>query len=622
MTQPEPSTPFTLSMPPGEGALYQTLFEHSADIVMLVDINGILRYQSPFTQQHLGYAHAGEDTRTSPDSLWKIVHPDDAPTLRHLIFGPLPAEVVITLPPYRVRHANGTWRWLEGTAVNLTHDPNVRGLLLKAHDVTSRVEASRRIHDFARLAETLLTPRSLTDVIQLILHEALPVLGAAAGCVALLDAEGTYLSVHGSVGYPPEVSGPWRQVPLAAPLPMTDAVRECRAVFLTEEEWDEQYPHLRRVRLPGLGSAAALPLLGQDGPSGVLNLNFPDGQAFSASEQQFMQRVASLCAHAIGRLCQHDQLARRDESYRTLTRYASEITTILAPDGTIVFETEIATRLLGYPIDELLGRHALDFVHPDDQARVADAIHAALSDSGKIVHVTYRFRHRDGHWVWLQSTGADHTHDPQVRGVLVNSRDVTGQLETELALTDQQEAFRYLFEHNPLPMWVYDLETLDFLEVNDAALRRYGYTREDFLRLKVTDIRLAEDPPEVLTSPAPQASGTPSRHITRSGHILDVLTHAHMFNFGGRTAKLIVIEDVTERLAAEHKLQESERKFRLLAENASSIIATFTPDGECTYVSPACLHLLGYTPEEYRCARPFDGVHPYDRPHLCGAFER
>ncbi len=618
MTPPEPGFTTTRSTPALESSLFRTLLEHSAALVTVVNPDGTVRAHTPATCRHLGYPTTTDlGAHPCPDVLWDFVHPDDAPTLRLLDFVQLPPAVTINLPLYRVRHANGTWRWLEGTVVNLTQDPDVGGLLLTATDVTAHVEADHRIRAVVRLAETLLGTRSLNDVLQVILHDALPTLGAPMGGLALLSSDGAHLTVSGSIGYPTWVVEAWVHVPLTVALPMTDAIRERRAIFLTPDDWDTQYPHLRSTRPPALGSAAALPLLGHDGPTGVLTLNFPEGQGqtFSAAQQHFMRSVADLCAHAIERHRTQEDLNTREEGYRTLTRYAADLTTILGPEGTILFETEIATRLLGYPLSDLIGHNALEFVHPDDHANVTSGIRYALTHTGETVQFTYRFRHHDGHWVWLASTGASHTHDPHVRGVLVNSRDVTAQREAEVALTRQQEAFQALFAHNPLPMWVYDHETLDFLEVNDAALRKYGYTRDAFLALKITDVRPPEDVASMLpflSAPSTQANGTPGRHVTRDGRVVDVITRAHLLTFEGRPAKLVVIEDVTQRLAAERELAASERKFRLLAEHTSNVIATYTPQGVCTYVSPACQAMLGLTPDAFQQAHPLSLVHPDD----------
>jgi len=128
---------------------------------------------------------------------------------------------------------------------------------------------------------------------------------------------------------------------------------------------------------------------------------------------------------------------------------------------------------------------------------------------------------------------------------------------TGAALADAGGAFRLLLAANPMPMWVYDLETLCFLEVNDAAVVRYGYSRAEFLAMTISDIRPAEDRVRLQASVAVrrdvlQYSGS-WRHRRSDGAILDVEVTSHLLEWAGRSAALVVAHDVTEsrRLQAE-----------------------------------------------------------------------
>ena len=120
--------------------------------------------------------------------------------------------------------------------------------------------------------------------------------------------------------------------------------------------------------------------------------------------------------------------------------------------------------------------------------------------------------------------------------------------------------FRLLFENNPLPMWVFDRQTLRFLEANHAAVVHYGYSRDEFLAMTVADIRPPEDVAR-LQDAVVRASGLALsgqwRHRLKDGRAIDVEVASHTISYGGRPAVLSALHDVTERNRLEEQLRQS-----------------------------------------------------------------
>ena len=147
-------------------------------------------------------------------------------------------------------------------------------------------------------------------------------------------------------------------------------------------------------------------------------------------------------------------------------------------------------------------------------------------------------------------------------GLLLSRR--TAQQATAHALQESETHYRHLFENNPQPMWVFDIDSLAFLAVNDAAVNHYGYSREEFLGMTIREIRPAEDIPRlvdyVLTAPPGYDSAGLWRHQHKDKSIILVEIAAHSLTFGGRPAKLVLVHDVTERKLAEAQLAESEAR--------------------------------------------------------------
>ncbi|MGO9458509.1 MAG: PAS domain S-box protein [Rhodomicrobium sp.] len=138
---------------------------------------------------------------------------------------------------------------------------------------------------------------------------------------------------------------------------------------------------------------------------------------------------------------------------------------------------------------------------------------------------------------------------------------------SERELRDSESRYRYLFEANPHPMYVFDPETLRFLEVNDTATARYGYTRDEFLRMTIADIRPPEDVPllrkAVASAVAHQAIPAEWRHCKKDGTVIDVEITWHGIDFAGREALMVLAHDITARKQAEKALQESEERLAL-----------------------------------------------------------
>src|SRR5262249_47043551 len=127
-----------------------------------------------------------------------------------------------------------------------------------------------------------------------------------------------------------------------------------------------------------------------------------------------------------------------------------------------------------------------------------------------------------------------------------------------------EASYRLLFDNNPQPMWVYDLHTLAFLAVNDAAVHYYGYTRAEFLGMTLKDIRPPEDVAALLDNVAHTTAGLDPadtwRHRKRDGTIIEGEINSHSLALSGRPASLGMARDVTERRQAAIALAERTRR--------------------------------------------------------------
>lgn len=169
---------------------------------------------------------------------------------------------------------------------------------------------------------------------------------------------------------------------------------------------------------------------------------------------------------------------------------------------------------------------------------------------------------------------------------------------SEQAAQEGKVNFRYLFINNPLPMWVYDLDTLRFLDVNEAAVDQYGYTRDEFLSMRITDIRPQEDVPRLLEHatrdrPTLQHSGV-WRHRYKNGDIINVDITSHRLEFAGYDAALIVAQNVTDRIAAQNAMRESNAALQAVIMAAPLAILRISPQGIIEMCNPAVEQMFGW----------------------------
>lgn len=177
----------------------------------------------------------------------------------------------------------------------------------------------------------------------------------------------------------------------------------------------------------------------------------------------------------------------------------------------------------------------------------------------------------------------------------------------EGSLRESEEKFRFLFSNNPLPMWVYDLDSLLFLEVNRATTFHYGYSREEFLKMRITDIRPQEDVAPLLDNLSKRRNQIQKsgywRHRVKDGRVISVEVTSHELEFRGKAAALVVAQDVTERKRQQEALRESEERFRSVFENATVGFYRTTPDGRILMANPALVNMLKFPSLESLMAR-------------------
>jgi two-component system sensor histidine kinase/response regulator len=317
-------------------------------------------------------------------------------------------------------------------------------------------------------------------------------------------------------------------------------------------------------------------------------------------------------------------LRESEDRYRDLVEHSHDLIVTHDLQGRILSANEAAASLVGYDLQRVLEMNLRDFIIPELQDDF-DSYISALRTAGRAEGLM-KVRTCSGETKIIQYNNTIRTEgvaEPVVRAM---AHDITEQKRAEEALRASETRYRLLFESNPHPMWVYDVQTLSFLEVNEAAVNHYGYSQEEFLSMTIKDIRPPEDVQalvEAVNSAPPLARYRSEwRHRKKDGTIIDVEVSSHELDFAGRKARLVLATDVTQRKRAQRALEKSEEHFRSLIEDGSDVIVTMNSNAAITYASPSTLRVLGYEPPLLLGLDALQLVHPDDLNAVTEAFDR
>jgi len=173
-------------------------------------------------------------------------------------------------------------------------------------------------------------------------------------------------------------------------------------------------------------------------------------------------------------------------------------------------------------------------------------------------------------------------------------------------LRKSEQNYRHLFEFSPMPMWVYDLQSLRFLDVNEAAIKNYGYSKEEFLEMTVRDIR-PEDSRAAFDQAISNIRSMPGtsdkgifRHRKKNGEIIQVEVEGSAIDYGGRPARLVLAEDITVKLKEEQRLKQLESVVTNTTESVVILEAEpgKKPGRSILYVNDAFTEMTQYGKEE------------------------
>ena len=321
------------------------------------------------------------------------------------------------------------------------------------------------------------------------------------------------------------------------------------------------------------------------------------------------EEVASL-ARDFNRMT--DALSAKTQEYIATTNLTGDIIGKVDAQGKWTFLNDAACQFLGKPRERLLGTDALAPMHPDDLQATVEAVREARANKeprkGLVNRMVTPMGTRVVEW------NAYPLFDKEGRdlGIQITGRDITERKQVEEALRESEARYRLLAENTSDLIWTMDL-SLRYTYMSPAVTRMRGYSVEEIVGTTVQETMTAASlevarkalTEELALETAGQADPSRSRKLELEMYCKDgstIWTEMNMTflrDADGRPVGILgVTRDITERKQAEQALEESERRYRLIGENATDLIWTMDMSLRYTYISPSVLRLRGYSVEE------------------------
>jgi PAS domain S-box-containing protein len=289
--------------------------------------------------------------------------------------------------------------------------------------------------------------------------------------------------------------------------------------------------------------------------------------------------------------------------------------------GVMTYLSPTVSEVLGYSVDEVLGRPGFEWIHAEDMPTVAKLFSSAIAQE-QGARFVYRAQHKAGHWVWLEGTSSIYRNADGSLRIVALSRDVTDMMLAGDALRDSEDRFRAIAENARDFIAELDAEGR-FLFASPNCRTLFGHGPEALIGKTIREIGVIDN---VHPDDQDAFVGGYDRNVVNrgKGHILLRLraaddswcwfesTASAYTRRDGSLRAVVIARDVSERVRAEQELLQSEERYRVVAEASHDMISEMDAEGRLVYASPTCKDVLGYDPEEVVGTTPFVLLHPDD----------
>ncbi len=301
-----------------------------------------------------------------------------------------------------------------------------------------------------------------------------------------------------------------------------------------------------------------------------------------------------------------EELRKSEEKYRLIVENSRDVIKVVDINGIRKYVSPSAERVFGYKAEELIGKPIFENIHPEDVDRVKKEFYSAIKEErgGEVI---YRYRRKDGKWVWAESVGTPLIKNKKVIGGVIVTRDVTERIELENRLRKSEEKYRKTAQYlekmldiAPIPIISWDSSYIITLW-NKAAEKWFGWKAGEVLGKNMLEILIPEEERlrvknvlEGVSEGKPVVNINPT--LAKDGERKIFEWYNFAVGEGDEKITTSIGIDLTERIEMEKRLIESEEKFRKIFETSPTMVAILNSEGVFVDANPAMIKSIGFNP--------------------------
>ncbi|MGD9131659.1 MAG: PAS domain S-box protein [Candidatus Bathyarchaeota archaeon] len=300
-----------------------------------------------------------------------------------------------------------------------------------------------------------------------------------------------------------------------------------------------------------------------------------------------------------------EALKESEERFRQIAENAEEWIWEVDANGLYTYASPVVEKVLGYTPEELVGRkHFYDLFHPEDRKNLKKAALRVFDEKHSFSGFFNQCVHKNGNTVCLSTSGVPILDDEgNLLGYRGSDKDITEQKLAEEALRESEEKYRELLNGMNDTAWVIDFDG-KIVDVNAAATKVLGYSREEFRSMGLTGIDSNLDPKEIKSlvsgMPADEVQVFETVHTTKDGKKIPVEISSSLVTYRGKRAILSIARDITERRKASEALRQSNERYRTVFENTGTAMCILEEDRTISMVNRQFEELSGYSWKELK----------------------